>query len=132
MRQHPGKYADIVDEWLHQTAIKEDDGFGDVEAPTGYVFKLDVDPDAEGHESAWLERKIAEWYGPFFLVIEDSQGTMLFPYYATAEERDQAAQELSVIYDAWAYADDDGGCEGHESLAGAHMGESIYCDGSCR
>jgi len=22
-------------------------------------------------------------------------------------------------------------CEGHESLAGAHMGESVYCDGSC-
>ena len=28
--------------------------------------------------------------------------------------------------------DDDRGCEGHESLAGAHMGESILCDGSCR
>lgn len=22
-------------------------------------------------------------------------------------------------------------CEGHESLSGAHMGESVYCDGSC-
>lgn len=26
----------------------------------------------------------------------------------------------------------DDGCEGHESLAGAHMGEATYCDGSCR
>lgn len=23
-------------------------------------------------------------------------------------------------------------CEGHESLAGAHMGETVYCDGSCQ
>jgi len=23
-------------------------------------------------------------------------------------------------------------CEGHASLAGEHMGESVYCDGSCR
>ena len=23
-------------------------------------------------------------------------------------------------------------CEGHESLAGEHMGEAVYCDGSCR
>lgn len=22
-------------------------------------------------------------------------------------------------------------CEGHESLAGEHMGEAVYCDGSC-
>lgn len=28
------------------------------------------------------------------------------------------------------YADDE--CEGHESLAGSHMGETVYCDGTCR
>lgn len=27
--------------------------------------------------------------------------------------------------------DDDPGCEGHESLDGAHMGETVYCDGTC-
>lgn len=26
---------------------------------------------------------------------------------------------------------EDAECEGHESLAGAHMGESVFCDGSC-
>jgi hypothetical protein len=26
---------------------------------------------------------------------------------------------------------DDAECEGHESLDGAHMGETVYCDGSC-
>lgn len=28
--------------------------------------------------------------------------------------------------------DDESECEGHESTYGAHMGESVYCDGSCR
>lgn len=28
--------------------------------------------------------------------------------------------------------DEDEDCEGHESLDGAHMGESVYCDGSCK
>lgn len=23
-------------------------------------------------------------------------------------------------------------CEGHESLDGAHMGETVHCDGTCR
>lgn len=27
--------------------------------------------------------------------------------------------------------DDDTECEGHESLAAEHMGESVYCDGTC-
>lgn len=36
---------------------------------------------------------------------------------------------------AWAASqdgDDEDECEGHESLDGAHMGEAVYCDGSCR
>lgn len=39
--------------------------------------------------------------------------------------------ELDDGYDE-EYDDDDEGCEGHESLAGEHMGETVYCDGSCR
>ncbi|MDR6117232.1 hypothetical protein QE370_000416 [Aeromicrobium sp. SORGH_AS981] len=27
---------------------------------------------------------------------------------------------------------EDARCEGHESLDGAHMGESVFCDGSCQ
>lgn len=27
--------------------------------------------------------------------------------------------------------EDDPECEGHESLDGAHMGETVFCDGSC-
>lgn len=28
--------------------------------------------------------------------------------------------------------DDENECDGHESLDGAHMGESVTCDGSCK
>lgn len=30
------------------------------------------------------------------------------------------------------YLDEDEECEGHESTDTAHMGEAVYCDGSCR
>lgn len=40
--------------------------------------------------------------------------------------------ELSGAEEDSGWDDDDDGCEGHESLAGAHMGEAVYCDGSCR
>jgi hypothetical protein len=30
------------------------------------------------------------------------------------------------------YGDEEPECEGHESLDGAHMGETVYCDGSCQ
>lgn len=39
---------------------------------------------------------------------------------------------LDAIEDQVVAAVDDTQCEGHESLAGEHMGEAVYCDGSCR
>jgi hypothetical protein len=41
-----------------------------------------------------------------------------------------AAQEWDDTHGA--EADDEWECEGHESLAGEHMGETVYCDGTCR
>jgi hypothetical protein len=41
--------------------------------------------------------------------------------------------QLTIVQSSYVDAeDDDEGCEGHESLAGQHMGETVYCDGSCR
>ena len=34
-----------------------------------------------------------------------------------------SAQNLGLLESA---------CEGHESLAGAHMGESVFCNGTCQ
>jgi hypothetical protein len=39
------------------------------------------------------------------------------------------ARAVVVVVDE---PDDEQGCEGHESLAGEHMGETVYCDGTCR
>lgn len=49
----------------------------------------------------------------------------------------EAAHEMGISEEAalehaqecW---DDDHKCEGHESLDGAHMGESVFCDGGCQ
>jgi hypothetical protein len=106
----PGKYSDLIEEWLHGVAQESaDEGFGDVEAPTGYVSKITLDPEAQEHEAAYLERKVSEWFAPFFLVIENNQGQVFFPHYATAEERDEVYEKLSVAYFAWADSDDSPG-----------------------
>jgi hypothetical protein len=108
MKQSPGKYADLIEEWLHEVAMLDaEDSFGDVQAPTGYVWKVTLDPEVRGLDDAYLQRKICEWFSPFFLVLDDSNGHVRFPHYATAEERDQVYQELSELYYAW--ADDEGG-----------------------
>lgn len=39
----------------------------------------------------------------------------------------EASRELAETDD-----DDELACEGHESLAGEHMGETVYCDGTCK
>lgn len=103
MRQSPGKYSDLIEEWLHAVAHESaDEGFGDVEAPCGYVSKVTLDPDPDEHEAAYLEKKICEWFSPFFLVIEDSNGAVLFPHYDTEAERDKVYQDLSAVYFTWA------------------------------
>lgn len=38
-------------------------------------------------------------------------------------------QNLSEAKEEW---DEEHECLGHESLAGEHMGEEVFCDGSCR
>lgn len=52
---------------------------------------------------------------------------------AEAAARDEAraleAEALRLADEA--DEDDEDGCEGHETLAGAHMGETVYCSGEC-
>ena len=109
MKQFPGKFADLIEEWLYNVAIRDDEeSFGDVDAPTGYVWKVTLDENTCDHEAAYLEQKICEWFTPYFLVIEDSYGNVVFPHYDTVEERDAVFQELSEKFYAWA---DEGGEE---------------------
>lgn len=43
-------------------------------------------------------------------------------FYDDADTRDYGDTEAE---------EDDFECEGHDSLGGAHMGKTVYCDGSC-
>lgn len=43
----------------------------------------------------------------------------------------EAMRQHNQVEEAF-HTDDDDDCEGHESLSGASMGESAYCNGSCR
>lgn len=51
-----------------------------------------------------------------------------YVYAMIAASTDATLREFDEIEDD----DDDLGCDGHESLDGAHMGETVYCDGTCR
>ena len=103
MKRFPGKYADLIEEWLHLLAQENaEEEFGDVSSPTGYVWKVTLDPEITGLDDAYLQRKVCEWFSPFFVVIEFGDGLVYFPHYGTAEERDAVFQELSERYDAWA------------------------------
>lgn len=54
-----------------------------------------------------------------------------------AEDDSDSEEVLSILQAEQDEDDDDWGdddedeCPGHESLDGAHMGETVYCDGSC-
>ena len=41
-----------------------------------------------------------------------------------------SAGQNSIGLTKWVH-EDEPECEGHESLDGAHMGEAVYCDGTC-
>lgn len=49
-------------------------------------------------------------------------------YPGTVEDPDQTLWEETE----YGQDDDDDECEGHESLNGADMGVTVYCDGNCR
>ena len=100
MRRFPGKYADLIEEWLHSAAI-DSDGFGDVASPFGYIYRLVLNPEAKGREDSYLERKVCEWFTPYFLVTENDQGFVFFHDYETVADLDAAYEALEGEYDEW-------------------------------
>lgn len=79
---------------------------------------------------------VAGWHGA---VIEDAFGVRTVTHWQDAEAARVAAIELAngASEEAWGDDDDEDSpdmirsCDGHESLDGAHMGETVYCDGTC-
>lgn len=86
-----------------------------------YILKIehnapDLDvPNALRAAVGWMSDHI-EPTGQYDLVIEVSN----------------ADGDVITRHEYEADLDDDDECLGHESLDGAHMGETVYCDGSCR
>jgi hypothetical protein len=84
------------------------------------------------------EKGTASWYNKWFAEnAADSGQAGTIPYYEAAfafynaqmAERTTLEQLENTYEDFLAELTE---CEGHESLNGAHMGESVYCDGTCR
>jgi hypothetical protein len=65
------------------------------------------------------------------VIVQDESGRT---WDLTAEDARDLARELTLSAGrVRARADaEDNECEGHESLAGEHMGETVFCDGTCK
>jgi hypothetical protein len=69
----------------------------------------------------WLMDPQRREYGEFLDAQDDRDPATVYREY---RDRIEGAPESAE--------DDEGCCPGHESLGGAHMGESVYCDGTCQ
>lgn len=87
----------------------------------------------QGHADWCAEHGHATW-----TVDGEVQGTcprcgeLVGPAADVTAEQVTPCMELAGAEENSGWDDGDDGCEGHESLAGEHMGEAVYCDGSCR
>ncbi len=105
------RYTTITDA-IEQAVIPALGEFGadyDAEAIAREAFSYRVDTDERGNEllnTAGFEQ-----------VVDDAGFWVIAEKHATRNEDESG--------------DDEDGCQGHESLNGADMGATVYCDGSC-
>ena len=119
-----GKYGTDRDNILHFMAISDwaMGSFGDVEAPTGYVWKMSnnvADVQVSNTEITSVIEDQIELYsiedGPafraslvgHFLIAEDSNGFVCVTEYPSAALLQQAYDSLEEIFSEWAGQDDD-------------------------
>jgi len=120
-----GKYSSARDSILHFLCTSEwsNDSFGDVEAPTGYVWKISNDPADVHIPNTEITSVLEEWFianpevtdSPelraelvgHFLVTEDSQGFIGVTEYPTANLLAVAYESLEGIFSEWAGSEDD-------------------------
>lgn len=114
-----GKFSSDRDSALHYlcTVDWSNDSFGDVEAPTGYVWRISNDP-ADVHIpnteftsvlEEWLEanpevQDSAEFRASLighFLITEDSNGLVYVTESPTEASVKRAFESLRRLYDAW-------------------------------
>lgn len=83
-----------------------------------------------------------EWYVQMNKILFDAAGIEEERIYVAGrrDDAEKLVRLFAALYEQAVDApsvvdwndDEDDQCEGHESLDGAHMGEAVYCDGSCR
>lgn len=93
--------------------------FYDAEEGDG-EYGLIVAYGADGKQFDEIDPEDPRWYGPMLV-----DGPTLSPGDIPGHRGHTTKFSLEVPEPEPAE------CEGHESLAGAHMGQSVFCDGTC-
>jgi hypothetical protein len=113
-----GKYSSDKDNILHFMATSDwaNDSFGNVEAPTGYVWRMTNTVEDVQLSNTELTSLIGEQLQAYsiedgqqfrsslvgnFLIAEDSQGFVSVTEYPTAALLEQAYDSLQAIYEDW-------------------------------
>lgn len=114
-----GKYSSARDDILHFMCTSDwaEDSFGNVEAPTGYVWKISNAPGDVNLHNTEVNSLLEEWFvqNPevkdssdlrfelvgHFLVQATEQGFINVIAYDDKQERDNQFLELSNHYDRW-------------------------------
>lgn len=120
-----GKYSSARDSLLHYLCEGEwsNDSFGDVEAPTGYVWRISNDPADVHIPNTEITSVLEEWFESnpevtdspelraelvgHFLVIEDSQGFITVETAPSEDVLRVRYAELLEIFEIWAGDEDD-------------------------
>lgn len=115
-----GKYSSARDSILHFLceAAWSDGSFGDVEAPTGYVWRISNDHDDVAMVNTEFNSVLEEWLeanpevidspalrvelSGHFLVAEDGNGFVSVAAYPSGSLLSQAFDSLEAVYSEWA------------------------------
>ena len=121
-----GKYSTLRDEYLHGMAIDgwANASFGDVEAPTGYVWLISNSPEEM--------REITDAFGPapegtvgHFVLIGNSQGFVYVEEFSTKTQAEALFLSLETEFDRWDAQDDGPDDPDHKEITGSAIGDSI-------
>lgn len=119
-----GKFDSDRDSALHYLCTVEwsNDSTGDVEAPTGYVWRISLSPSELSYERDEIGSVLEEWFQSesvedtaefrrslvgHFLVVEDSQGFVTVQEFNLGFMLQARFEQLQAHYEAWLDANED-------------------------
>lgn len=119
-----GKYSSARDSILHYLCTSEwaNESFGDVESPTGYVWRISntlddvlgnteidsiLEPWFEENNEVTDSRSLRRELVGHYLVSEDSNGLVFITEYPSQYLLIQAFNSIREVFDAWDAQDDE-------------------------